>query len=46
MSRTAFTVLDTGRKCTGRGAPALAGEANATHLAVALRGLRPYRSSS
>jgi hypothetical protein len=39
VPRTAFTVMDTGRKRTGRDAPALAGEANATHLAAALRGL-------
>ncbi|MGX4688279.1 hypothetical protein [Streptomyces sp. JNUCC 63] len=42
VPRTAFTVMDTGRKRTGRDALALAGEANATHLAAALRGLHLY----
>lgn len=42
VPRTAFTVMDTGRKRTGRDALALAGEANATHLAAALRGLYLY----
>ncbi|MER5832610.1 hypothetical protein ABT116_17585 [Streptomyces sp. NPDC002130] len=45
VPRTAFTVMDTGRKRTGRDALALAGEANATHLAAALRGLHLYRNS-
>lgn len=42
VPRTAFTVMDTGRKRTGRDALALAGEANTTHLAAALRGLHLY----
>jgi hypothetical protein len=42
VPRSAFTVMDTGRKRTGRDALALAGEANATHLAAALRGLHLY----
>lgn len=42
VPRTAFTVMDTGRKRTGRDALTLAGEANATHLAAALRGLHLY----
>ncbi|MFR9757451.1 hypothetical protein [Streptomyces sp. TR06-5] len=42
VPRTAFTVMDTGRKRTGRDALALAGEANSTHLAAALRGLHLY----
>ncbi|MFC9953182.1 hypothetical protein ACFVIN_22370 [Streptomyces prasinus] len=42
VPRTAFTVMDTGRKRTGRDTLALAGEANATHLAAALRGLHLY----
>jgi hypothetical protein len=42
VPRTSFTVMDTGRKRTGRDALALAGEANATHLAAALRGLHLY----
>ncbi|PJM94017.1 hypothetical protein [Streptomyces sp. CB01373] len=42
VPRTAFTVMDTGRKRTGRDALALAGEANATHLAATLRGLHLY----
>ncbi|MDT0401133.1 hypothetical protein [Streptomyces edwardsiae] len=42
VPRTAFTVMDTGRKRTGRDALALTGEANATHLAAALRGLHLY----
>lgn len=42
VPRTAFTVMDTGRKRTGRDALALAGEANAAHLAAALRGLHLY----
>ncbi|MDH6228174.1 hypothetical protein [Streptomyces sp. MJP52] len=42
VPRTAFTVMDTGRKRTGRDALSLAGEANATHLAAALRGLHLY----
>jgi hypothetical protein len=37
--------MDTGRKRTGRHALALAGEANATHLAAALRGLHLYRTA-
>ncbi|MDX3730857.1 hypothetical protein [Streptomyces caniscabiei] len=45
VPRTAFTVMDTGRKRTGRDALALAGEANATHLAAALRGLHLYRTA-
>ncbi|MEU0368685.1 hypothetical protein ABZ070_00190 [Streptomyces sp. NPDC006283] len=45
VPRTAFTVMDTGRKRTGRDALALAGEANATHLAAALRGLHLYLHS-
>jgi hypothetical protein len=39
VSRVAFTVMDTGRKRTGRDALSLAGETNSTHLAAALRGL-------
>lgn len=42
VPRTAFTVMDTGRKRTGRDTLALAGESNATHLAAALRGLHLY----
>lgn len=42
VPRSAFTVMDTGRKRTGRDALALAGEANSTHLAAALRGLHLY----
>ncbi|MFC4607129.1 hypothetical protein [Streptomyces maoxianensis] len=42
VPRTAFTVMDTGRKRTGRDTLALVGEANATHLAAALRGLHLY----
>ncbi|MFG2452655.1 hypothetical protein ACGFSG_25040 [Streptomyces sp. NPDC048512] len=42
VPRAAFTVMDTGRKRTGRDALALAGEANATHMAAALRGLHLY----
>lgn len=42
VPRSAFAVLDTGRKRTGRDAMALAGEANGTHLAAALRGLHLY----
>jgi hypothetical protein len=42
VPRSAFTVMDTGRKRTGRDALALAGENNATHLAAALRGLHLY----
>jgi hypothetical protein len=45
VARTAFTVMDTGRKRTGRDALSLAGEANSTHLAAALRGLQLYLSS-
>ncbi|MEU9796833.1 hypothetical protein AB0E27_40915 [Streptomyces sparsogenes] len=42
VPRDAFTVMDTGRKRTGRDALALKGETNATHLAAALRGLHLY----
>ncbi|MGC0422225.1 hypothetical protein [Embleya sp. AB8] len=42
VSRSAFTVMDTGRKRTGRDALTLAGETNSTHLAAALRGLHLY----
>lgn len=42
VPRTAFTVMDTGRKRTGRDTLALAGETNSTHLAAALRGLHLY----
>ncbi|MEU9948433.1 hypothetical protein [Streptomyces sp. NPDC047939] len=42
VPRAAFTVMDTGRKRTGRDTLALAGESNATHLAAALRGLHLY----
>ncbi|MFF5517629.1 hypothetical protein [Streptomyces coeruleorubidus] len=45
VPRAAFTVMDTGRKRTGRDALSLAGEANSTHLAAALRGLQLYLSS-
>ncbi|GKQ33652.1 hypothetical protein [Streptomyces sp. A012304] len=45
VARTAFTVMDTGRKRTGRDALSLAGETNSTHLAAALRGLQLYLSS-
>ncbi|MGW2487579.1 hypothetical protein ACWCV9_10200 [Streptomyces sp. NPDC001606] len=45
VPRAAFTVMDTGRKRTGRDALALAGEQNSTHLAAALRGLQLYLSS-
>lgn len=45
VPRAAFTVMDTGRRRTGRDALALTGEANATHLAAALRGLHLYRSA-
>ncbi|MER7702237.1 hypothetical protein ABTX81_04950 [Kitasatospora sp. NPDC097605] len=42
VSRSAFTVMDTGRKRTGSDALSLAGESNSTHLAAALRGLHNY----
>ncbi|MBU6529746.1 hypothetical protein HZS56_01190 [Streptomyces sp. A108] len=42
VPRSSFTVMDTGRKRTGRDALALVGEANSTHLAAALRGLHLY----
>ncbi|MGW7395216.1 hypothetical protein ACWGH7_01705 [Streptomyces cyaneofuscatus] len=42
VPRATFTVMDTGRKRTGRDALALAGEVNSTHLASALRGLHLY----
>ncbi|MYR26620.1 MULTISPECIES: hypothetical protein [unclassified Streptomyces] len=42
VPREAFTVMDTGRKRTGRDALALQGEVNSTHLAAALRGLYLY----
>ncbi|MCZ7456697.1 hypothetical protein [Streptomyces sp. WMMC940] len=42
VPRASFTVMDTGRKRTGRDALALAGETNAVHLAAALRGLHLY----
>ncbi|MCZ2526211.1 MULTISPECIES: hypothetical protein [Streptomyces] len=42
VPRSAFTVMDTGRKRTGRDVLALAGETNAVHLASALRGLHLY----
>ncbi|QKW51397.1 hypothetical protein [Streptomyces buecherae] len=45
VPRAAFTVMDTGRKRTGRDALSLAGETNSTHLAAALRGLQLYLSS-
>jgi hypothetical protein len=45
VPRASFTVMDTGRKRTGRDALALAGETNATHLAAALRGLHLYLSA-
>ncbi|WP_329611531.1 hypothetical protein [Kitasatospora herbaricolor] len=46
VPRTAFTVMDTGRKRTGRDALALAGEVNAVHLAAALRGLHLYQQGT
>ncbi|AGJ54052.1 MULTISPECIES: hypothetical protein [Streptomyces] len=42
VPRTAFTVMDTGCKRTGRDTLALAGEANANYLAAALRGLHLF----
>ncbi|MCX5377506.1 hypothetical protein [Streptomyces sp. NBC_00091] len=42
VPRASFTVMDTGRKRTGRDALSLAGEVNSTHLAAALRGLHLY----
>ncbi|MCL3993772.1 hypothetical protein [Streptomyces lavenduligriseus] len=42
VPRAAFTVMDTGRKRTGRDALSLAGETNSNHLAAALRGLHLY----
>ena len=42
---TAFTVMDTGRKRSGRDALALAGEEYSTYLAAALRGLHLYLSA-
>ena len=45
VPRSAFTVMDTGRKRTGRDALALAGEAHSVHLAAALRGLQLYLTS-
>jgi len=42
VPRAAFTVMDTGRKRTGRDALTLAGETNSTHLAAALRGLHLF----
>ncbi|WP_198284957.1 hypothetical protein [Saccharomonospora cyanea] len=42
VPRSAFAVMDTGRKRTGRDALSLAGESNGTHLAAALRGLHLY----
>ncbi|MEU6475544.1 hypothetical protein ABZ858_01410 [Streptomyces sp. NPDC047017] len=45
VPRSAFTVMDTGRKRTGRDALSLAGEVNSNHLAAALRGLQMYYAS-
>ncbi|HZF88787.1 hypothetical protein [Streptomyces sp.] len=45
VPRVAFTVMDTGRKRTGRDALSLAGEANSNHLAAALRGLQLFLTS-
>ncbi|WP_405993756.1 hypothetical protein [Streptomyces sp. NBC_00986] len=45
VPRSAFTVMDTGRKRTGRDALSLVGELNSNHLAAALRGLQLYLSS-
>ncbi|WP_432048178.1 hypothetical protein [Streptomyces asiaticus] len=42
VASSAFTVMDTGRKRSGRDALALAGEENSVHLAAALRGLHMY----
>lgn len=42
VQNKAFTVMDTGRKRTGRDALALAGEEYSTYLAAALRGLHLY----
>ncbi|MFC8128468.1 hypothetical protein [Streptomyces sp. NPDC057302] len=42
VAQSAFTVMDTGRKRSGRDALALAGEEHSTHLAAALRGLYLY----
>ncbi|MET8554828.1 hypothetical protein ABZV64_07630 [Streptomyces sp. NPDC004959] len=42
VAKSAFTVMDTGRKRSGRDALALAGEEHSTHLAAALRGLHLY----
>lgn len=42
VPRSAFAVMDTGRKRTGKDALSLAGESNGTHLAAALRGLHLY----
>ncbi|MER7824671.1 hypothetical protein ABTX85_19155 [Streptomyces sp. NPDC096097] len=42
VAHSAFTVMDTGRKRSGRDALALAGEEHSNHLAAALRGLHLY----
>ncbi|MFI6519524.1 hypothetical protein ACIBF1_28480 [Spirillospora sp. NPDC050679] len=44
VNSTAFTVMDTGRKRTGKDALSLLNEANASHLAAALRGLHLYQT--
>ncbi|GGL27088.1 hypothetical protein [Planomonospora parontospora] len=45
VAQTAFTVMDTGRKRTGRDVLSLANETNSTHLAAAIRGLHLYRTA-
>jgi hypothetical protein len=45
VPNSSFTVLDTGRKRTGRDTLSLANESNSTHLAAALRGLHLYRTA-
>ncbi|MGI5121467.1 hypothetical protein ACQEU5_18325 [Marinactinospora thermotolerans] len=42
---SSFTVLDTGRKRTGKDVLSLSGEANTAHLASALRGLYLYQTN-
>lgn len=43
VPKSTFTVLDTGRKRTGKDALHLSGEVNTLHLASALRGLHLYQ---
>ncbi|MFE6451105.1 hypothetical protein [Nocardiopsis dassonvillei] len=44
VPKTSFSVLDTGRKRTGKDVLSLAGESNTAHLASALRGLHLYHT--